>query len=134
MGRGAGRKIVQNAIFHGKRRDKKILKVKILLSRNFVVMAQAPTETNLHKLAPSRGGHPCSRQGVQIWEVWSSLNMLQRVFRQYSTTIARLRMRRLRTPTCMWMRDRERYGLATALPIAEGVLGPLRQQILSHVA
>ena len=39
---GAGRKIVQNAIFHGKRHDNKILKVNILLSRNFVVMAQAP--------------------------------------------------------------------------------------------
>ena len=40
--RGAGRKIVQNAIFHGKRHDNKILKVQILLSRSFVVMAQAP--------------------------------------------------------------------------------------------
>ena len=38
----AGRKIVQNAIFHGIRHDNKILKVKILFSRNFVVMAQAP--------------------------------------------------------------------------------------------
>ena len=43
VGRGAGRIIVQNAIFHGKRDDNKSLKVKILLSRNFVVMAQAPT-------------------------------------------------------------------------------------------
>ena len=43
VGRVAGRKIVQNAIFHGKRHDNKILKVKILLSRNFVVMAQAPS-------------------------------------------------------------------------------------------
>ena len=42
MGRGAGRKIVQNAIFHGKRHDNKFLKVQILLSRNYVVMAQAP--------------------------------------------------------------------------------------------
>ena len=42
LGRGAGRKIVQNAIFQGKRHDNKILKVKCLLSRNFVVMAQAP--------------------------------------------------------------------------------------------
>ena len=42
VGRGAERKIVQNAIFHGKRHDNKILKVKILLSRNFVVMAPAP--------------------------------------------------------------------------------------------
>ena len=41
-GQGAGRKIVENAIFHGKRHDNNILKVKILLSRNFVVMAQAP--------------------------------------------------------------------------------------------
>ena len=39
---GPERKIVQNAIFHGKRHDNKILKVNILLSRNFVVMAQAP--------------------------------------------------------------------------------------------
>ena len=42
MGRGAERKIVQNAFFRGKRHDNKILKVKMLLSRNFVVMAQAP--------------------------------------------------------------------------------------------
>ena len=42
LGREAGRKIVQNAIFHGKRHDNKILKVNILLSRNFAVMAQAP--------------------------------------------------------------------------------------------
>ena len=42
MGRGAERKFVQNAIFHGKRHDNKILKVNILLSRNFVVVAQAP--------------------------------------------------------------------------------------------
>ena len=46
-GRGAERKIVQNAIFRGKRHDNKILKVKILLSRIFVVMAQA-----LSKLPP----------------------------------------------------------------------------------
>ena len=45
MGKGAERKIVQNAIFfRGKRRhDNNILKVKILLSRKFVVMAQAPS-------------------------------------------------------------------------------------------
>ena len=42
MGKGAGKKIVQNAIFHGKRHDNKILKLQILLSRNFVVIAQAP--------------------------------------------------------------------------------------------
>ena len=41
-GRGAERKIVQNAIFRGKRHDNKILKFQILLSKNFVVMAQAP--------------------------------------------------------------------------------------------
>ena len=45
MGRGAERKIVQNAIFRGKRHDNKILKVKIVLSRNFVVMAQAPRKS-----------------------------------------------------------------------------------------
>ena len=39
---GAERKIVQNAVFRGKRHDNKILKVQIFLSRNFVVMAQAP--------------------------------------------------------------------------------------------
>ena len=56
--RGGGeRKIVQNAIFRGKRPDNKILKVKILLSRNFVFMPQAPkgvskreqTQTNINK-------------------------------------------------------------------------------------
>ena len=41
-GGGAERKIVQNAIFHGNRHDNKSLKVNILLSRNYVVMAQAP--------------------------------------------------------------------------------------------
>ena len=40
---GQAGKIVQNAIFHGKRHDNKILKVNILLSTNFVVMAQAPS-------------------------------------------------------------------------------------------
>ena len=33
----------QNAVFRGKRHHNKILKVQILLSRNFVVVAQAPT-------------------------------------------------------------------------------------------
>ena len=44
VGRGAEaeRKFVQHAIFHGKRHDNEISKVKLLLSRNFVVMAQAP--------------------------------------------------------------------------------------------
>ena len=49
LSRGAGRKIVQNAIFHGKRHDNKILKVKFLLSRKFVVMAQAPRKEKAHK-------------------------------------------------------------------------------------
>ena len=49
MGRGAERKIVQNAIFHGQRHDNKILKVKTLLSRNFVVMAQAPIQNECQK-------------------------------------------------------------------------------------
>ena len=40
---GAERKIVQKRLFRGKRHDNKILKVQILLSRNFVVIAQAPT-------------------------------------------------------------------------------------------
>ena len=41
----AERQIVQNAVFFffcGKRHDDKILNVRILLSRNFVVIAQAP--------------------------------------------------------------------------------------------
>ena len=33
----------KNAVFLGKRHDNKILKVQILLSRNFVVIAQAPS-------------------------------------------------------------------------------------------
>ena len=39
---GAERKSSKNAGFRGKRHDNKILKVQILLSRNFVVIAQAP--------------------------------------------------------------------------------------------
>ena len=42
VGSGAERTIVQNAIFHAKCHDNKIMKLNILLSRNFVVMAQAP--------------------------------------------------------------------------------------------
>ena len=56
MGRGAERKIVQNAIFHGKRHDNKILKVKMLSSRNFVVMAQAPSFAKKNKIAPQNWG------------------------------------------------------------------------------
>ena len=33
----------KNAVFLGKRHDNKVLKVQILLSRNFVVMARAPS-------------------------------------------------------------------------------------------
>ena len=51
VGAGAERKIVQNAIFRGKRHDNKMLKVQILLSRNFVVMAQAPNVWNLQALS-----------------------------------------------------------------------------------
>ena len=43
-GLGAERKIFQNAVFRGKRHDNKILNVQILLSRNFVVIAQAPKD------------------------------------------------------------------------------------------
>ena len=44
---GGERKIVQNAVFfffffRGKRHDNKILKLQILSSNNFVVIAQAP--------------------------------------------------------------------------------------------
>ena len=39
---GAEREIAQNAVFRGKRHDNKILKLQILLSRNLVVIAQAP--------------------------------------------------------------------------------------------
>ena len=41
-GQGAERKIFPKRCFSSERHDNKILKVKILLSRNFVVMAQAP--------------------------------------------------------------------------------------------
>ena len=40
---GQGGKLSKMLFFRGKRHDNKILKVKILLSRNFVVMAQAPS-------------------------------------------------------------------------------------------
>ena len=48
----------KNAIFHGKRHDNKILNVKILLSNNFVVMAQAP------KIFPNSQG-PMSQTNLQ---------------------------------------------------------------------
>ena len=42
---GTERKIAPKTLFfHGKRHDNKILKVQILLSKNFVVIAQAPRE------------------------------------------------------------------------------------------
>ena len=44
---GAERKIVQKRCFRGKRHNNKILKVQILLSRNFVVIAQAPAAEHL---------------------------------------------------------------------------------------
>ena len=37
----------KNALFRGKCHDDKILNVQMLLSRNFVVIAQAPNEGNL---------------------------------------------------------------------------------------
>ena len=50
---GAERKIVQDAVFRGKRHDNIILKVQILLSRHFVVIAQAPEQGQFRKiLAP----------------------------------------------------------------------------------
>ena len=44
---GAERKIVQSVVFGGKRHDNIILKVRILLSRNFVVIVQAPRNTGM---------------------------------------------------------------------------------------
>ena len=41
-GRGQRGKLFKNAVFLGKRSDNKILKVRKGLSRNFVVIAQAP--------------------------------------------------------------------------------------------
>ena len=61
---GAGRKLVQNAIFHGKRHDNKILKVNILLSRNLLSwrrLLRSPTHLMplsvvmpVHRLGPER--------------------------------------------------------------------------------
>ena len=42
---GAERKIVQNAVFHGKRHDNTILRSQILLSKHVVVIAQVPKFT-----------------------------------------------------------------------------------------
>ena len=60
---GAEREIVQKrCFFRGKRHDNKILKVQILLSRNFVVIAQAP---------PGARRPPCSKgafaKGCFLW-------------------------------------------------------------------
>ena len=66
MGGGGGNwgreEIVQNAIFHGKRHDNKLLNVKFLLSRSFVVMAQAPTQ--IHYGAGKNGTDLCSEMLV----------------------------------------------------------------------
>ena len=52
---GTERKVVQNAVFfRGKRHANQILKVQILSSRNFVVIAQAPTGGHL----PDIRNHP----------------------------------------------------------------------------
>ena len=47
---------MQNAFFHGKRHDNKMLKVKIVLSRNFVVMAQAPSLERKKQGFPKKQG------------------------------------------------------------------------------
>ena len=67
MKRGAGRKIVQNAIFRGKRHDNKILKVQILLSRNFVVMAQAPRGQEGCKGVVNRSPAPPEKVGRRVF-------------------------------------------------------------------
>ena len=46
----------KNAIFRGKRHDNKISKVQILLSRNFVVIAQAPISRGI---SVGRGRNAC---------------------------------------------------------------------------
>ena len=61
--RGQRGKSSKSAYFRGKRHDNKILKVQILLSRNFVVVAQAPRDCETCK--PSRLG-----EGSKI--LWSS--------------------------------------------------------------
>ena len=66
---GAERKIVQNAVFLGKRHDNKILKVQILLSRNFVVMAQAPKHRRfVNPLAIYRGRALRARNPEKVWK------------------------------------------------------------------
>ena len=50
---GAEKKIVQNAVFRGKCHDNKILKLQIVSSRNFVVIAQAPNNGNLLAQIPN---------------------------------------------------------------------------------
>ena len=42
-------KIVQNAVFHGKRDDNRNLKLQLLLSRNYVAIAQASGKKNTYK-------------------------------------------------------------------------------------
>ena len=51
-GQGGREENCPKAIYRGKRRDNKILKVKMLLSRNFVVMAQAPTQRRHRFIGP----------------------------------------------------------------------------------
>ena len=74
----------KNAVFHGERHGNKLLKVQILLSRNFVVIAQAPRNNNLAWSFQSRletsvpreiqnldlQSSPTKRKGLGGWPAW----------------------------------------------------------------
>ena len=63
---GAERKIVPNAVFRGKRHDNKILKVQISLSRNIVVIVQAPKLTGALAWKPPRTPPPPELRKIKV--------------------------------------------------------------------
>ena len=56
----------KNTVFRGKRHDNKILNVRILLSRNFVVIAQAPSPAGFDLGLRNRGVHSPRAQNLKF--------------------------------------------------------------------
>ena len=71
---GAERKIVQKAVFRGKRHDNKIFKVQIVLSTHFVVIAQAPKQARksfaILTLQVSRDMESIAAGLLRVWGLW----------------------------------------------------------------
>ena len=80
-GHGVERKIAQNTVFRGKRHDNEILKVQILLSRNFVVIAQAPITIATERPAYHSFQNHCTHESIILKLFWGLQLQLSGVFR-----------------------------------------------------